>query len=122
MKLTYFHEGAGNCPILRISETSDNDILKLIELWNSLATRKIDILTLNKEMDLDSNCILDCKVSEISRGIMKQNPDRFLCELTPKGWAQIIEFAEPLLNHPNSYQWLNETSEISLLLSPSGSW
>ncbi len=70
------------------------------------------------------NCTLILRVSEEDEGIITSNKKQFYCNLTTKGFEQMILLLEPFCNkETKGYQWLYDIdSSTDFLFSPGGTW
>ena len=84
MKLTYIPDGSDDCPLIEIDTESSEEILKLVDVWESLASKNETRLCLNEIMETDNSCVLDCIVGVKSNGVRKIDDQKFSCELTPR--------------------------------------
>ena len=51
--------------------------------------------------------------------------DGFRCALSYDGWIRVEDLLAPFCRRgtaPTGFQWLDDTSDISLLFSPGGGW
>jgi hypothetical protein len=110
MKLEYIPEGSSDCPLIRISDTSVEDISVLLDTWTSLS-RQVGVelpLGLLEGMTAKDNCELVCSAGERSTGVQRQVDSRFLCTLTRAAWERVGRLTEPFLKQQTGYQWLIE--------------
>jgi hypothetical protein len=70
------------------------------------------------------NCTLTLRISEEDEGIITSNKKQFYCNLTTKGFEQMILLLEPFCNRETKgYQWLYDIdSSTDFLFSPGGTW
>lgn len=66
-------------------------------------------------------CELTLIVPDFGEGIA-DSQDIFMCALDTESWSQVAESIKPFCSsiNANKYQWLNETGDVSLILTPSG--
>jgi hypothetical protein len=69
------------------------------------------------------------RVGGRDRGVAGVNGSNFECILTDEKWRELADLVFPFADdeamsaEPGSkHQWLDETGDVSLLLSPSGTW
>jgi len=124
MMMEFILDGSPDCPLIRLSDTSAQDIAALLGAWTFLS-RKIGVvisLAALPGMNAKEGCDLICKSAEESVGFQRQTGNRFACVLTRAAWEDVRGLTEPFLSPQAGYQWLIEEDEVSLLLSPSGRW
>ena len=126
MKIEYLADGFPDCPLIRLYNFAPSEAAQLRAAFASLADGADAHLELT---DLPfivpvADCALNLRVNDRDRGIVRVGPSAFELVLTNEAWREITEkvdpFTEPLVGE--CYQWLNEDSGISLLLSPTGTW
>jgi hypothetical protein len=128
MKLQYLHDGSPDCPIIRLFDFSLEEICKIYRFFDNLANESDEQIELSDQPWIErvNNCSLSLHLSEEGKGIIQMNNTlSFACVLTQKGWINVKELTQPFCEHEprdNTFQWLDETSNISLLLSYSGRW
>jgi hypothetical protein len=72
-------------------------------------------------------CELTLRSAAGDRGVLPAARGKglsFECALTPRSWETVAALTEPFCQSVThgQYQWLDETSSISLLLTPDGRW
>ena len=124
MGIRYLKEGSPDCPILQMYgdhiEEYDlliNEIGKLVSGENG----KLDITGL-KNFNGQSNAKLIFTVSATDIGVITNDEVTFTCCLRKHSWSQVIEKLIILKQPTLGYNWLDETSNISLLLSKGIHW
>lgn len=126
MKLEYLPDGSDDCPLSRVYDFDPNQALELQRLVECLADGSRDNLSVHELPFVTSvdDCQLVFNVGERDLGIANINRNRFSCLLTRASWENIVGLMGPFCipETSNGFQWLDETSEISLLLSPDGLW
>jgi len=125
MNLTYIEKGSLNCPLIVLSDFTENEILSLKQAIRELADGGLSVFELRGLPDQESGqavCLMLISASK-SRGVVGSSP-AFTCELTPPGWDNVEGLLEPFSSGGDvpGFQWLDETGEISLLISHSGKW
>lgn len=127
MKLEYIADGSPYCPLIRLYEFADIETAGLRTKVAELAqgsSISIALHDLNFVTPID-DCELVLIVADDDQGILASDSDSlFMCMLSQKTWEQIAGLIESFSKSGglSGYQWLDETSDISLLLSPDGSW
>jgi hypothetical protein len=125
MKIEYCPEGGSECPLIRIYGGTAAEFCLLREGIKSLLSSEaiqLDELTGFKSI---KGTKLKCHKSMVDKGIYNLKGNEFLCELTAARWKQIIGLLEPFCKDNKRgqfYQWLDETSDIQLLVSIDGHW
>lgn len=129
MKLEYLAEGSPDCPLIRLYEFDTTGAKRLREAFRSLADGSRQDIPLHEEWWVESiaGCHLDLRVGERDLGVVERLPSKFDCVSTAEGWREMADLTEPFCAPQSdaagdSFQWLNEDGEASLLLSPSGRW
>lgn len=123
MKAEYLPSGSPDCPILRLFDFEAAEVRHLTALCLSLASGSAERADIPAEAV--NGCRLTLRVGRWNEGVLNTDePERFECVLTPDGWEGVAELAAPFCEEQEGqrYQWLDENSPVSLLLSPSGQW
>lgn len=125
MKLEYLPEGSDDCPLIRIYEGTIREYKDLVVGIEKLANNtqlSFFVNELSGYIPIDG-IKLEFIVSDTNKGVKRVSRKNFTCSLTREGWLKVKELVEPFLNErKNRFQWLDETSNISLLLSDVGAW
>jgi hypothetical protein len=124
MEIRYLKEGSPDCPILQMHgdqiEAYDLLITEIGKLVNG-ENGKLDITSLkNFTGKSDTKLIFTVSVTDI--GVITNDEVTFTCCLRKHSWSQVIEKLIILKRPTHGYNWLDETSNISLLLSKETSW
>jgi hypothetical protein len=126
MKLQFVADGSPDCPLIRLYEFHAAEAVRLKGLFDRLADGSLTGVWLHEQTDIEpvDGCQLHLRVDSWDIGIVQKSASTFECSLTPKRWSDVAALAEPFCKavRANTYQWLNEDGEISLLLSPDGGW
>jgi hypothetical protein len=126
MKLQFLPDGSPDCPLIRLYDFEAADVVRLKELFDSLAAGSRTDISLHEQKGIEpvGGCQLKLRVGKRDTGIVQKGPFTFECDLTPARWADVASLTEPFgeAAEANTYQWLNEDGQISLLLSPNGTW
>ena len=117
MKIEYISNGSPDCPLVQISETSKDDIQKLLTAWEKLSERAGETIELK-----NNNLQLICKSGKKDIGLKQITNDTFECILGCETWLQVHGLTEPFLKSQTGFQWLSVEGPIKLLLSPHGGW
>jgi len=124
MKLEYLHEGSPDCPLIRLYEFDRSEASRLKDVFSNLAKRTTSNISLDAQPFITAvnNCRLGLTRGEHDIGI-KGSGEVFECVLTSEGWKAVEGLTEPFCETELAgFQWLNEDGDVSLLLSPKGTW
>ena len=127
MRVEFLESGAEDCPILRLYDFTPEQLIALQAITAELHIGNNNIGNLFRRLQLQflGGCSLSFCISDEDRGVIKSKSGlEFTWSLSPLGWQKanylIGAFREDYCD--GKYQWLDETSDISLLLSESGRW
>lgn len=125
MKIEYLAEGSLDWPLIRIFDFSTEEVRTLIDVVRHLGSSPNGTVAVHELPQVESvrNISLVFKIGEHYRGCNGAPPD-FECELTQIGWSNVEGLLEPFAASPSSgcYQWLDESGDVALLISPLGGW
>jgi hypothetical protein len=127
MRLEYLADGSLDCPLIRLYDFDAAAATRLRRLVTSLSDGSVGRVVLDErqKITLVDGCKLALVAGASDHGVVRMAAsNQFECVLTPASWANVAELIEPFCKPgaPNGFQWLDETSDISLLLSPDGLW
>jgi hypothetical protein len=127
MKLEFLASGSPDCPLIRLYDFDMAAAVRLREVFRRLSDASLPSAPLHEQLGIEAidGCRLDLRLGGRDRGIVQTTPSSFECILTAEGWSKVVDLMEPFcdsVGKPRHYQWLNEDGEVSLLLSPLGSW
>ncbi len=130
MKLEFLPEGSADCPLIRLYAFDRAAVLQFNDLVISLATGASTHASLHKQAWIEPvrDCELKLLLGKHDRGVSQTGPLTFECHLSKDGWNDVVGLLKPFCKSDYSearsetYQWLNETGKISLLISHSGKW
>ncbi len=132
MKIEYLHSGCSDCPLIRIYGNEPNLINRLIDICDRLYkgdTKTYAIHELAGFEPIDEiKLFFALGKKDIGIKRHKKYKNTFECVLANETWAQVADLARPLSEHASSnetyFQWLDDTSNISLLLTTNklGEW
>lgn len=126
MRLEYLPDGSLDCPLIRLYDFDAAAATHLLRLVASLSDGSVGRIVLDErqEITLVDGCKLALVAGGSDHGVVRMAANQFECVLTPASWANVAGLIEPFCEPgvSNSFQWLDETSDISLLLSPDGLW
>ena len=127
MKIEYLKDGSDDCPLIRIYGDEPESISLLKDALDSLITgsnTKVIVNELNGYVGIN-HCYLELEKASVSKGILHIKDNHFKCLFTEDKWIEISELLQPLCGPlKNGYQWLDDTSNTSLLVSryEDGQW
>lgn len=125
MKLQYLPNGSPDCPLIRLFEFARREAILLRQVFSHLATDQAVATHLH---DMPSilpidGCRLILEAKDTDAGILRNGEENsFRCVLTADSWSLLADLTEPFTKDTGGFQWLDRTSDISLLLSNSGTW
>jgi hypothetical protein len=127
MRLEYLPDGSLESPLIRLYDFDAGEAACLLGLVTALSLGSMSRVELEERKEIISvdGCKLALVASTSDKGVVTMNKfSQFECILTRASWANVAGLIEPFCEPglPNRFQWLDETSDISLLLSPSGLW
>lgn len=123
MQAEFLRDGAPDCPILRLFGFQAAEVSRLQALCFSLANGSARQAEVPAEPV--NGCRLTLSVGRMSQGVVRSDQHGlFECILTSARWEEAAAMLAPFCQCEDKgrFQWLDETSEISLLLSQSGQW
>jgi hypothetical protein len=119
MKIEYLeksHEGA----LIRLFDFNEREVTEFKHLLDQLVDGKINSLALHEYCNINprDNCHLTFLPAEKDKGVQHRGSE-FECVLTKSSLSGISELVGTFAFAPaEGYEWLDETSPISLLISP----
>jgi hypothetical protein len=129
MKIEFLETGSLDCPLIRLFAFDTSDLIKLKQSLEKLIGGKLNSFQLDEEDFVASinKCSLLFEKGKADQGIVKDKKiGKFFCILTNQSYQRIVDLLEPFCSEPvqkgGYFQWLDETSNISLLLSLTGTW
>lgn len=128
MKIEFLKEGSPDCPLIRIFGNQPFSAAKLVSAFRQLATGPIQEIAIHEIPGFLSieGCLLFTRRHSENVGVRQLTDTAFECLLSPETWERLAELVDPFTQQHEGvrYQWLDETSEISLLISSSefGEW
>jgi len=123
MKIDFIKNGNPDCPILRIYGNREMDYESLINAIKEIINKKKYPVEITALKNFESQIKLNFVLNDFDRGVLSSDYKNFTCELTENTWRDIVEKLIALKNlNASGYQWLNESSDISLLVSTDGKW
>jgi hypothetical protein len=125
VKIEYLAEACTECPLIRLYRFDLTEVQELQQLVKQLSTSSLHEVSLKDKSWVESvgGCGITLRLGERDEGIRQCGPLNFECVLTSDGWNNVQGLLEPFCeSNATGYQWLINTSKISLLLSHDGQW
>ncbi len=126
MKLEFLLDGLPDRSLIRLYGFDQTGAMRLREAIRTLAINLRQSILLHEEWWIEpvDDCRLDLRIGTRDLGVVERAPSNFECIVTSSTWTHMVSLVDPFCESgvANSYQWLNEDGEISLLLSPNGQW
>lgn len=129
MRMEYLPAGSPDCPLIRLYAFSADEAAWLSDLCAALASGETHTIALHEQPQIEPVAAMQLMLTRGDRdqGIQKTaDPAAFQLVLTDEGWLDVAGRIAPFTHADErggeSFQWLDETGEVSLLLSPSGRW
>lgn len=111
--------------LIRLFAFNVHEVIHLRDLIRKNLVETSSVLNLHHLNFIEPiNCKLQFCISDFDIGISTTDNLDFKCQLTVKGYNEMIHFLEPFCDRDTSgYQWICEgESPIELLLSNGGGW
>jgi len=125
MRVEYVHDGAAQSPLLRFFNFTRADLADLIAAFSTLASPGAVAVRLAPGEFLTGMNVktLNARPSARDLGVVPQDHGTFDWVLTPQSWRDVAERARSLrLARSNSFQWLDQSSSIGVMLSHGDDW
>lgn len=125
MRVEYVHDGARQTPLLRFFNFTRGDLADLIAALSSLAAPgAVAVRLAPGEFLIGMNLkTLNARSSARDHGVVPLDHDTFDWVLTPQSWRAVADRARSLrIERASSFQWLDQSSSIGVLLSHSDDW
>lgn len=123
MKVEYL-KSSQDGPLIRLFDFSEREVREFKYLLDKLVKGEIEFLALHEHCNINpkDNCRLTFLPANKDKGIQPKGED-FECVLTKSSLSSISELVGSFAFSPaEGYEWLDETSNISLLISPDKRW
>ena len=124
MYLEFLSDGAPDCPLLIFSPAVPKEVE---ELYHALLNIVADYVTSLEIHGLPyispvDGCRLTAHIAEQNFGVvlLENTKNHFTWQLTRQTWKEVLDILYPFTRPDfvrSSYNWLNETSNISVLIS-----
>lgn len=125
MKLEYIADGAIDTPLIRLYDFGTKEAVELHRLVCGLSAGRQEQVALDRARGFEAvdGCRLVLRIGSRDEGIVRRH-DGFVCTLTLSTWQEVAERVQPFCERAehNAFQYLDDTSEIALLLSVDGGW
>jgi hypothetical protein len=127
VNIDYLENGSDDCPIIRVYGNEPDSVRLLMKCIADMVNGEIKSKCLNdiKGFKSINGCRFDIELSSLQKGVIQLSSNNFICQLSKDGWQEAYELLEPLSEDSKTgYQWINESSEISFLVSryANGQW
>jgi len=127
MKLEYLPAGSLDCPLVRLYDFDTSEAVKLRDVVCQLSNWSVDTIVIHDLPFVEpiDSCRLTMRVSKRNHGVsVLLAPSTLVCALSQCYWDNVVGLIEPFceIRAEHGYQWLDDSGDISLLLSPSGDW
>jgi len=131
VKIEYLHDGSSDCPLIRIYGNEPTLVKNLVDIFDRLSEGDRETVALHNlnGFEVIDNLKLFVSLGNKNLGIKPlKERNSFHCILVNETWAQVADLARPFCKRIEDdricFQWLDETSEISLLITTSdlGQW
>src|SRR5262245_22146529 len=125
MKLEHIANGGHDTPLLRLYDFGRAEASMLRGVVNDLRDGRRAAVPLHEIDGIEpvGGCRLTLAAGRRNKGVVEE-PAGFTCTLTNEAWGHVAYLIEPFCERvePGQFQYLDETSSITLLLSVDGSW
>jgi hypothetical protein len=125
MKIEFLESGSADCPLLRIFGDEPDVCQHFRRAFEQLANGSVEEVSLTDLPGVEplGGCSLIAKVGSRDRGVIPDEGTVFQWVLTAGGWDNVAGLLEPFCTPGNGgYQWLHQTGDIRVLISPTGDW
>ena len=127
MKIEFLADGSPDCPLIRLYDYDTQQIYRMYALLLDLAVGRVNNVSLQKALPEEAVAGSDLvlQATDEDQGIVRDSTQgRFFCRLGYSSWQSVAERVLPFHSESSAetYQWLDETSPISWLLSSNGLW
>jgi len=125
MRIEFLGSGSADCPLIRISGDEPEVCQHFRRAFERLAQGTADQLSLSDLPGVQpvEGCCLIARVAGRDRGVIHIEKNVFQWVLTQSSWDNAAGLLEPFCTPGNGgYQWLHQTGDIRVLISPTGCW
>jgi hypothetical protein len=125
MTLEYVPDGAVDTPLVLLAHFEPRDAAVLHQLVCDLSAGRCPEMPVHAIQGVEAidGCRLVLRAGVRDQGIVRE-PRGFVCILSPESWAGVADLIKPFCEEGTAriFQYLDETSEIKLVLSVDGGW
>src|SRR5262245_28055469 len=127
MKIEFIRNST-NGPMIHLSDFSNDEVMEIKEMIDRLSAGEVQSVALHHHALVNpaDNCHLTLKPGPENKGITySRDESQFVCTLTKEHYENMSELIRSFAEHAlemEGFEWLDETSEIALLISPSKRW
>lgn len=124
MNIDFLRDGSDECPLIRLYNGQYEDYSVLIQSINNLIHKgaRFDVLGLTNFKHDNSIKKFLFEMDEEDSGIIEYSEGGFYCRYSKKHLSEIIGKLTIYQRDQHGYYWLDEKSDIDILLSYSGRW
>ena len=128
MYLEFLPDGSIDCPLLILSPSIPEEAENLYQALTNLVSDNNAIVDVHALPFISpvGGCRLSAQVidEDIGAVLIENTKNHFTWQLTCQAWEFVLTLLEPFMEPDCSsgYQWLDETSPISVLISTGGRW
>lgn len=124
MIIDFIPDGAYDAPLIRLAHGSRLDHNNFITVIRNIIKEdnEINILHIAGFSKGDNLNSLSFKLDASDKGIEDLGDGNFLCSFSKEHFLDIIDKLENYIKSNTGFYWLNDSSDIELLLSYSGRW
>lgn len=126
MRIQHISSGSQDCPLIRIYGTDISSLRPLKKAFDQLAEGSAHEIAIDALASFESidGVHLKAKADQLNQGVVRSGDNSFVVALKKPCWAELATLVNALIAEGRGYQWLDESSEVSLLLtlSDDGWW
>ena len=124
MYMEFLPDGHEDCPILLFSPAVPKEVEELYRVLLNVATDYVTLMDIHGLSFISpvDGCRLTAQIADQNFGVilLENTKNHFTWKLTRQSWKEVLDRLFPF-THPDcgtgSYNWLDETSDISALIS-----
>ena len=127
-QIEFIAEGSEDCPLLQISGSDLQSSRELFHAIRGMRDRMVGGFMMHDVPGFEEcrRPELAFEITDSNLGVQRSSGGGgFRWALSYDGWTQVEDFLAPFCCHDSSmpgFQWLDESSDISVLFSPGGGW
>lgn len=127
MKMGYLAAGSPDCPLVRLYDFTQEDVVQLCRLFASLASVAVESAALHEQPFIQplDGLRVTLRVAKRDQGLVQTDAKSFDCLLTQEGWEDQRDWALPFGGEScGDFTWLlfDVPGGARLLLSRDGRW